>query len=167
MNCEICFGPLSSYTTSFSMDWQKLRTPRDVSYRLNEPPLCRRVIWSLSPIIRRGKGVPGVSSWAMERNILSFPLQQRLSVNTQTTFRFIVTSDTVPCSRKNFGMRALETFFLLPICFACRNSCLFKMYVCQKCGKNVCSDKCYRAIFTLDLWEPCAAHLWSSHFMQI
>lgn len=60
-----------------------------------------------------------------------------------------------------------KLFFLLPICFACRNSCLFKMYVCQKCGKNVCSDKCYRAIFTLDLWEACAAHLWSSHFMQI
>lgn len=145
---------------------KKQRIPEKASYTISKPPTCERT-WACLSIIRGGKGVSNISPWVMEMNISSFPLQQRLSVNIQTTFRFIVTSDTVPCSRENFGKRALETFFLLPICFACRNSCLFKMYVCQKCGKNACSDKCYRAIFTLDLWEACAAHLWSSHFMQI
>lgn len=136
------------------------RTPKEAFCTHSKPPNIQEGdLENHLSLIRGGNGGSNISSGRMEINILIFSLQQRLSANTPTTFRFIVTSDTVSCSRKNFGMRALETFFLLPICFACRNSCLFKMNMCQKCGKDVCSDKCYRAIFTLDLWEACAAHL--------
>lgn len=112
-----------------------------------------------SPRIRAGKGVLNVSSWVIKMRILSFPLQQRLSESTQSTFRFIVTSDTVPRSRKNFGMRALETFF-----FCCPSVLLVAIPVCLGC---MCARNVERMCVAASAIEPCSHWTYGKHVLPI
>lgn len=111
------------------------------------------------PGIRGGKSVSSISSGGMEMNTLIFSLQQRLSANTQTTFRFIVTSDTVSCSRKNFGMRALETFF-----FCCPSVLLVAIPVCLRC---TCARNVERMCVATSAIEPFSHWTYGKHVLPI
>lgn len=136
------------------------RIPKEASYTLREPPDTQEGgLENCFSVIRAGKGVSSISPRGMEMNILSFPLQQRLSVNTQTTFRFIVTSATVPCSRKNFGMRALETFF-----FCCPSVLLVAIPVCLRC---TCARNVERMCVATSAIEPFSHWTYGKHVLPI
>lgn len=135
----------------------KQKIPEKASYTISKSPISERTGACLS-IIRGGKGVSNISPWVMEMNISSFPFQQRLSVNTQTTFRFIVTSDTVPCSRENFGKRALETFF------CCPSVLLVAIPVCLRC---TCARNVERMCVATSAIEPFSHWTYGKHVLPI
>lgn len=136
------------------------RTPKEAFYTLSKlPNIQEGDLENHLSLIRGGNGGSHISSGGMEINILIFSLQQRLSANTPTTFRFIVTSDTVSCSRKNFGMRALETFF-----FCCPSVLLVTIPVCLRC---TCARNVERMCVATSAIEPFSHWTYGKHVLPI